>query len=138
MAALFPGVDVSRGDELNLEEQEVGIVYRLWSCGLWNYTTLFANTFLKNGLEQANLLLHTGHVARPDLLISVPGWIANLLVIIGSGIVYVFNAEKRWTDLPKLLICFACTTGYFALIMALFQPRYLALFSQCLHPKLHI
>jgi hypothetical protein len=45
--------------------------------------TLFVNTFLKNGLEQASILVHTGHLPRPDLFISVFGWLANLMVIVG-------------------------------------------------------
>jgi len=103
----------------------------------WNYTTLFVNTFLKNGLDQAFLLVHSGHVLRPDLLISVPAWLGNLLVMVGACVLYVRRPDKSWADVVRLLLAFAGTTGFFALIMALFQPRYLALFPQCLHPRLH-
>ena len=40
------------------------------AAGLWNYMTLFVNTFLKNGLDQASILVHTGHLSRADLLIQ--------------------------------------------------------------------
>ncbi len=123
---------------LMLIKNKWGLLIGFSAAAFWNYTTLFANTFLKNGIEQARLLFQSGHVARPDLLISVPGWIGNLLLILGCVMVYLGNTDRRWTDLPKLLIAFGGTTGFFALIMMLFQPRYLALFRQCLHPRLHL
>jgi hypothetical protein len=39
-------------------------------------------------------------------------------------------------DAGRFLVTFALTTGFFALDMALFQPRYLGLFPRMLHPHL--
>jgi hypothetical protein len=47
-------------------------------------------------------------------------------------------ADKKWTDIPKFSLTVAGTTGYFALIVAVFQPRYLDLFPRLLHPHLHL
>jgi len=115
-----------------------GLFVGFGAAAFWNYTTLFVNTFLKNGLDQALLLVHSGHLSRPDLFISVPAWFGNLLVIVGCCVLYMRRSDRSWADIPKLLIAFAGTTGFFALAMALFQPRYLPLFRQCLHPKLHL
>jgi hypothetical protein len=105
---------------------------------LWNYMTLFVNTFLKNGLDQASILLHTGHVPRPDVFISVPGWLANLAVIVGCLMAYVGLTDRKWTDIPRFVVAVVGTTSFFALIVALFHPRYLGLFHGLLRPHLHI
>ena len=39
-------------------------------------------------------------------------------------------------DLVRLVVAFVLTTGFFALDMALFQPRYLGLFRRLLHPHM--
>jgi hypothetical protein len=35
------------------------------AASLWNYFTLFVNTFFKNGLHQVSILLRSGHVPDP-------------------------------------------------------------------------
>jgi hypothetical protein len=105
---------------------------------LWNYMTLFVNAFLKQGLNQASLLVHTGHLPRPDLFISVPGWLGNLMVIVGCVLAYGWTPDKRPSDILKFALVLAGTTSFFALIVALFQPRYLGLFPGLLHPHLHL
>lgn len=115
-----------------------GYFIGIGAAALWNYTTLFVNTFLKNGLDQASILVHTGHLPRPDLFISVPAWLGNLAVIGGCVLAYGCGAEKKWLDIPKFAIAVVGTTCFFALIVAIFQPRYLGLFRGLLHPHLHL
>ena len=45
-------------------------------------------------------------------------------------------SHRSLRDAGRLLVSFALTTGFFALDMALFQPRYLGLFPRMLHPRL--
>ena len=71
--------------------------HRRRSSGFVDYLTLFVNTFLKNGLNQASILVHTGHLPRPDLFISVPGWLANLAAIVGCLWVYASLPSKQWS-----------------------------------------
>lgn len=106
------------------------------AAGLWNYTNLFATTFFFNGLQQLAQWAHTGHLGRADLLIAVPAWFSNLLVIAGCLWGYFRRPTKSLRDLGAFVVTFALTTGFFALDMALFQPRYLALFPRMLHPHL--
>jgi hypothetical protein len=106
------------------------------AAGLWDYTNLVATTFFYNGLQQLSQWFHTGHLARPDLLIAVPAWFSNLLVIIGCVWAYGRQPKKSPSDVGRLLLCFAFTTGFFALAMAVFQPRYLGIFPRLLHPHL--
>lgn len=106
------------------------------AAGLWDYTNLFATTFFYNGLQQLAQWFHTGHLARPDLLIAVPAWFSNLLVIIGCVWAYGRRPIKPPSDVGRLLLSFALTTGFFALAIAVCQPRYLGIFPRLLHPHL--
>ncbi len=106
------------------------------AAGLWDYANIFATTFLFNGFEELSRWFHTGHLARPDLLIALPAWFSNLLVIIGCLWAYGRRAEKSLSDVGRLFVTFALTTAFFAADMAIFQPRYLEIFRRLLHPHL--
>ena len=121
---------------LSLRKNRWGYFIGISAAGLWAYANLFVTTFFVNGCQQLNLWMHTGHLARPDLLIAIPAWFGNVLVVIGSLWAYSQLSRKKLTDLPGFVLCFALTTAFFALDMALFQPRYLPLFRALLHPHL--
>ena len=121
---------------LGLRRSRWGYFIGISAAGLWDYTNIVATTFFYNGLEQLSLWIHTGHLARPDLLIAVPAWFSNLAVVIGCLWAYTRLSGKGLADIGKFLVTFALTTGFFAADMALFQPRYLALFPKLLHPHL--
>ena len=106
------------------------------AAGLWDYANLVATTFFFNGLHELSQGVHTGHLARPDLLIAVPAWFSNLCVVVGCLWAYTRLPSKSLSDAGRFVISFALTTGFFALDMALFQPRYLGLFPRMLHPHL--
>lgn len=108
----------------------------LSAAGLWNYANLFATTFFVNGLQELVGWVHTGSIARPDALIAVPAWFSNLLVICGCAWAYLRVRDKRPGDVWKFAAAFALTTGFFALDMAVFQPRYLEIFRQLLQPHI--
>ena len=105
------------------------------AAGLWDYSNLFVTTFFVNGLQQLAEWVRTGHLARADLLIAVPAWFANLLVVVGCVWGYSRLATRALRDVGWLLLAFALTSGFFALDMYLFQPRYLGLFRGLLHPR---
>jgi hypothetical protein len=104
----------------------------------WNYITLFVNTFLKSGLQQFSILLHRGHIPKPDQFIAVPGWLGNALLILGCLLAYSRVSRKQGSDVLRFLVSFAGATAFFALAMAVSQPRYLPLFRMALHPHLHL
>jgi hypothetical protein len=106
------------------------------AAGLWDYTNIFVTTFFFNGLGQLSIWARTGHLARPDSLIAVPAWFANLLVVVGCLWSYSQRRGNRRSDVVRFLVTFVLTTGFFALDMALFQPRYLGIFPRLLHPRL--
>ena len=121
---------------LSLRGSRWGHFIGVSAAGLWDYTNIFATTFFFNGLEQLSIWVRTGHLARPDLLIAVPAWFSNLLVVAGCVWAYSRLREKPLSDIGRFLVTFALTTGFFALDMALFQPRYLGIFPRLLHPHL--
>lgn len=121
---------------LGLRKNRWGYFIGISAAGLWAYSNLFVTTFFVNGLQQLGLWMHTGHLARPDLLIAVPAWLANAFVVVGCAWGYWLGPRKPVTDLARFVMAFALTTGFFALDMYLFQPRYLGMFPHLLHPHL--
>ena len=121
---------------LSLRGNRWGYFIGISAAGLWDHMNIFATTFFYNGLQQLTQWFHTGHLARPDILIAVPAWFSNLLVIIGCLWAYARRSSKNPRDTAKFVLSFAFTTGFFALAIALFQPRYLGIFPRLLHPHL--
>ena len=120
----------------SLRRNRWGYFVGISAAGLWDYLNIFATTFFANGLAQLSQWIHTGHLTRPDLLIAVPAWISNFLVVVGCLWAYSRLPDKSAKDFAGLLLAFALTTAFFAADMALFQPRYLGLFRRALHPHL--
>jgi hypothetical protein len=106
------------------------------AAGLWNYANIFVTTFFLNGLQELSKWAQTGHLERLDQLIAVPAWFSNLFVVIGCLWAYSRLPTKSLSDAGRFVVTFVLTTGFFALDMALFQPRYLGLFPRMLHPHL--
>jgi hypothetical protein len=119
---------------LAVRDNRIGYFIGLSAAGFWVYTNLFVTTFFLNGLHELRLLITTGHISRPDQIISVPAWFGNLLVVIGSAWGYLRLRQKSARDVATFLLTCALTTGFFAADMAIFQPRYLPLFRGALHP----
>jgi hypothetical protein len=120
---------------LGLRRNRWGYFIGFSAAGLWNYANLVATTFFFNGLEQLSRWVHTGHLARPDLLIAVPAWLSNLFVVVGCLLGYLLLPKKSLGDIAKFVVTFILTTGFLALDMAVFQPRYLGIFPRMLHPR---
>ncbi len=121
---------------LSLRGSRWGHFIGISAAGLWDYSTIFANSFFLNGLQQLSQWIRTGHLQRPDLLIAVPAWFSNVIVVVGCVWAYSRLPRKSFGDAGRFVVAFALTTGFFALDMALFQPRYLAVFPRMLHPRL--
>lgn len=108
------------------------------TAGFWNYTVLCVNTFFQAGREQLSILLSTGQLPRPDLIISVPAVAAHFVMIGCCLWSYSQLPGKGWRDAGRAVASTMFSVGYFALIMALFQPRYLVLFTRLFHPHLNL
>jgi hypothetical protein len=136
MASLLPGLDVSRNPAPGASPKPLGILHRYHGTGFWCYTNIFVTSFFRNGLQQVVHWIHTGQLKRPDLIIAVPAWFSNLFVVMGCLWAYSRLPGKSIRDAGRLGIALLFSAGFFALDMALFQPRYLPLFRGALHPHL--
>src|SRR5947209_1095403 len=53
------------------------------AAGLWDYLSVFVNTFFRSGLHWLFAWIGTGQLRRADQIIAVPAWIGNFLVVVG-------------------------------------------------------
>ncbi len=120
---------------LSLRKNRWGYFVGFAAGFFWDYANLFVTTFFRNGLEEAQRWMSSGHLQRADLLIAVPAWFGNLALVAGCAWAYLPAKDKRWSDVARLAAAFAATMGFFALDMAIFQPQYLGLFRGLLHPR---
>lgn len=123
---------------LVLRHERAGYFLGFSIATFWNYCQFFVTGFLRSGLEQVSILLHTGTLPRPDQFISVPAVILHFVMIISCVAAYLSLKRKSATDLIWLTVIFAASTAYFAGDMALTQPRYLIMFPRALHPSLKV
>jgi hypothetical protein len=118
---------------LGLRSSRWGYFVGISTGGLWDYINLFVTTFLRSGLIHLWRALH-GQPARPDQIIAVFAWTGNLLLVIGCVWGYARLRDKPRMDPVWFVATFALCTGFFFMIIALCQPRYLPLIPRILHP----
>lgn len=136
LAAFLSAVDVHCDNCLEFAWQPMGIFHWNFRGRILGLRRHFYDQLLLEWLQQLSQWIHTGRLARPDLLIAVPAWFSNLLVVIGCLWAYSKLEGRRVRDALEFLACFVLATGFFAADMAIFQPRYLGLFPELLHPHL--
>lgn len=121
---------------LSLRGSRWGLFIGASAAALWAYSNLFVNTFFMSGLHELWSWLDSGTLTRPDQVIAVPAWTSNILILAGCLWAYSQRPDRSRRDLVTFVFTFVLTTDFFAVDIALFQPRYLALFPRMLHPHL--
>ena len=119
---------------LSLRRNRWGYFIGASAAGLWDYINLFVTTFLRSGLHWLLASVRAGQLKHVDQIIAVPAWTANFLVVAGAVWGYVRLRDERVSDAVRLAVAFVLTTGFFAAVIAICQPRYLPLFRGLLHP----
>ena len=119
---------------LVLRRSRWGYFIGLSAAAFWDYGNLFVTTFFGSGLRWIAAWISTGHLERLDQIVAVPGWLGNLLVVVGATWGYMQLPDKHRSDIARLAVAFTLTTGFFAASIAICQPRYLPLFRAMLHP----
>lgn len=101
-------------------------------ASLWNYTNLFVTTFVKGGMIELGLLLRTGHLHRPDLLVAV--------VAAGEYFLMLITCYAGWVRMrPKLretcefLAGGVMAVAYFVVIILTAGPQYIPLLKRVFH-----
>jgi hypothetical protein len=121
---------------LALRRNRWGYFIGISAAAFWDYINLFVTNFFIGGLHWLGSWIATGDLKRLDQIVAVPAWLGNFLIIVGCIWGYARSINKSWSDLARLAVAFVLTNGFFALSMALCQPRYLPLFRAALHPHL--
>ncbi len=98
-------------------------------AAFWNYTNLFVTTFVKNGWEQFVILLRTGHLHRPDLVIALVAAGGHFLMIAGclAGFLRTRPGAREWA---KFVFGGVIAVAYFAVIIIYTGPQYIGLLKR--------
>jgi hypothetical protein len=119
---------------LSLRRNRWGYFVGISAAGFWDYINVCVTTFFRNGLHWLSASLAAGKIQHIDQIIAVPAWFGNLLVIVGCIWAYGRLPQKNPRDWMRFVLTFILTTAFFAAAISIFQPRYLPLFRQSLHP----
>jgi hypothetical protein len=111
-----------------------GLFLGVACAAFWNYMAMFVNSFFAAGVRELSKSIATGTVQHPDLIIAVFAVSFHALMIVGCAAAWLRLRRKSWTDVGGLSVALVGQAAYFAAILALFQPRYLAQFGHLLHP----
>ncbi|HZS44164.1 MAG TPA: hypothetical protein VFC63_03620 [Blastocatellia bacterium] len=122
---------------LSVRHSRWGYFIGIAISAFWNMGSLCVTSFFHSGRVNLQASLATGHLVRPDQIIAVPAVLISFLLIICCIWAYARIRNKRFSDVVRFLTAAVVTVGYFALIMFLFQPRYLGMFPRMLHPHLN-
>jgi hypothetical protein len=114
---------------LCLRKQKFGYMLGVASGGFWLWTAGTLTTFIRNGFERVTMLLRTGHVDRPDILIAAPAACVTGGLVLFSLWGYARLRSKSWIDVGSFVAALAMVAGFFVAIFAAFAPQYLGMFT---------
>jgi hypothetical protein len=115
---------------LCLRRSTAGYALGVASGGFWLWCGGVLSTFIRNGLQRLDMLIRTGTVDRPDVLISVPAAAATAGLVLFSLAGYARAPRKSWRDLPLFAIALLGVAAFFIAIFAAFAPQFLGLFRR--------
>lgn len=98
-------------------------------AALWNYTNLFVTTFIKAGLEQLSILLHSGQLKRPDLLIAVVAAAGHFLLI-AACLAGFLRSRPGPRELAQFFAGGVVAVVYFVAIIVWTGPQYVGLIKR--------
>ena len=78
------------------------------SGAFWLWTAGTLTTFVRNGFERVAMLLRTGHVDRPDILLAAPAACVTGALVIVSLWGYSRARNKTWSDLGLFVVHNGC------------------------------
>ncbi|HSB17093.1 MAG TPA: hypothetical protein VLE22_21765 [Bryobacteraceae bacterium] len=101
-------------------------------AAFWNYINLFVTTFIKAGVQQFSILLRTGELPRPDLLIAVVAAAGHFLLI-GACLAGFLRTRPELRQWGQFVGGGVLAVGYFALIIITTGPQYVGLLKRVFH-----
>jgi hypothetical protein len=113
---------------LCLRQRKSGYMLGAAIGAFWLWTAGTLTTFVRNGFERVAILLRTGHVDRPDILIAAPAACAAGGLVLFSLWGYARGRNKSWSDVGLFVAATGGVAGLFIAIFAAFAPQYLGMF----------
>jgi hypothetical protein len=113
---------------LCLRQRKFGYMLGAASGAFWLWMAGTLTTFVRNGFERVAMLLRTGHVDRPDILMAAPAAVVTGGLVLFSLWGYSRTRNKSWRDLGLFAVATGAVSGFFMAIFAAFAPRYLGMF----------
>ena len=88
----------------------------------WNCLSLFVTHLFQTGLRELYVIVHTGHVTRPDALTVMVGGIGHFILIFGcmAGFLRLRPNKKHWLQFVGGGFM---VVAYMALIIFIAAPR---------------
>jgi hypothetical protein len=117
---------------LSLRGRKSGYILGVAAGGFWLWMAATLTTFVRNGFERLSMLLRTGHVDRPDILIAAPAALVTGGLVVFSVWGYCRLRDKSWSDLGLFVAATALVAGFFVGIFTAFAPQYLGMFKPIL------
>jgi hypothetical protein len=98
----------------------------------WNYTNLFVTTFIAAGFRQLSVLLHTGRIERPDLLIALVAGGGHMLLLAAclAGFLRLRPGRRHWA---QFVAGGLAAVLYFVAIIITTGPQYVPLLKRVFH-----
>jgi hypothetical protein len=125
---VFEAVPYVLAGLLCLRQSTFGYALASASGAFWLWCAGFLTTFVRNGFERLSMLLRTGAVDRPDVLIAVPAALATAGLVVFSVASYV-RLRKSSRDAGVIAFAFAAVPLFFLGIFKAFAPQFLTMFN---------
>jgi hypothetical protein len=124
---LFEAVPYIAAAALGLRRKKFGYLLGIAAGALWLWIAGTRTTFVRQGFAQAGILLQTGQIPHPDVLIAAPAALSTGGLALFSLWGYVRLRNKSWMDLALAAAAAGLVLAYFIAIFAAFAPRFLRL-----------
>ena len=112
---------------------------RAWGFGVgvfiatfWNYTNLFVTTFVANGWQQLLVLVHTGTLPRPDLLVALIAAGGHFLIIFACAVGF-YRLHPRAREWVQFVAGGILSVLYFIAIIFTTGRQYIPLIRRVFH-----
>jgi hypothetical protein len=88
----------------------------------WNFLSVFITHLFQTGLRELYVIVHTGHVTRPDALTVMIGGVGHFILIFGcmAGFLRLQPNKKHWLQFVGGGFM---VMAYMALIIFIAAPR---------------
>jgi hypothetical protein len=110
---------------LAVRRSKLGYALGIASGAFWLWLAGWLVTFVRNGFDMLAVLLRTGRMVRPDILIAVPAAAGAAGLVVFSLVGYFRLRDKSWRDVGMFGAAFVVVAVFFVAIFTAFAPRFL-------------